>query len=165
MRTAASFRLAGRSISASPLTILKVYKLLEIPKIKVLEFKIFTIKGLKIKIRRHTGALEEISADAPPEGRRKYPRRPPPRLRQGMRLAIARLILRRFAMVLERRGARTRLGLRSVLRVRLGRSGTNLLKGQTVPRLPKAGLRRRPEMGWSRPRLARPWTPSWWCPI
>jgi len=64
------------------LTISKVYRLLGILK----------IKGFQIKIRKHagaTGALGNISADAPPEGRRKYPRRPPPRLKRGMCLAMA----------------------------------------------------------------------------
>jgi hypothetical protein len=96
MRTAASFQSGGTSIwPCRRLTISKVYRLLGILKIKVLEFKIlkiFKIKGFQIKIRKHagaTGALGDISAEAPPEGRRKYPRRPPPRLKRGMCLAMA----------------------------------------------------------------------------
>jgi hypothetical protein len=89
MRTAASFPLGGTSISASQLTILKVYKILEILRIKVLKIKIkiFKVKGRPIKIRKHAGAtgdLGDISTDAPLEGPRKYPRRPPPRLMRGM---------------------------------------------------------------------------------
>ena len=86
MRSVASFQWGGTSISACQLTILKVYRMLGILKVKVLEFKIFKIKARKIKIRRHagaTGASEDISA-ARSEGRRKYRQRPPPRLKRGM---------------------------------------------------------------------------------
>ena len=91
MRTVASFPWGGTSISACQLTILKVYRMLGILKIKVLEFKIFRSKALKIKIRRHagaTGASEDIS-DARSEGRRKYRQRPPRRLKRGMFLPMA----------------------------------------------------------------------------
>lgn len=76
MRTVASFPWGARSISASPLTISKLYKILEILRIKVLKIKmrIFKIKGREIKVRKHaeaTGALADISADAPSEGRLK----------------------------------------------------------------------------------------------
>ena len=83
MRTAASFRLGGTWISACPLTILKVYKVLailekQVLRIKVKFFKIkgLRFKGLRIKARKNVGAtaaLEDISGDAPPppEGRRK----------------------------------------------------------------------------------------------
>jgi hypothetical protein len=87
MRTVASFQWGGTSISACQLTILKVYRMLEILKSKVLESKIFKIKSLEIKIRRHAGATEasgDISADARSEGPRKYRQRPPRRLKQGM---------------------------------------------------------------------------------
>ena len=92
MRTVASFPWGGTSISACQLTILKVYRMLGILKIKVLEFKIFRIKALKIKIRRHagaTGASEDISAGARSEGRRKYRQRTPRRLKRGMFLPMA----------------------------------------------------------------------------
>jgi hypothetical protein len=91
MRTVASFPWGGTSISACQPTILKVYRMLGILKIKVLEFKIFRSKALKIKIRRHagaTGASEDIS-DARSEGRRKYRQRPPRRLKRGMFLPMA----------------------------------------------------------------------------
>ena len=50
--TAASFRWGGTSISACRPTILKVYKILEILEIKVLEIKAkaFKIEGLKPKV-------------------------------------------------------------------------------------------------------------------
>jgi hypothetical protein len=86
MRTVASFQWGGTSISACQLTILKVYRMLVILKIKVLEFTLFKIKALKIKSRRHagaTGASQDIS-DARSEGRRKYRQRPPPCLKRGM---------------------------------------------------------------------------------
>ena len=97
MRTAASFQSGGTSILACRrLTISKVCRLPGILKIKVLEFKILMIfmifKIFKIKTRKHagaTGALGDISPDALPEGRRKYPRRPPPRLKRGMCLTMA----------------------------------------------------------------------------
>jgi hypothetical protein len=73
--------------------ILKVYRILEILEIKVLEIKVakgFTIKSFTIKVRRNVaaGALEDISAGAPPEGRRRYPQRLPPRLKRAMCLAM-----------------------------------------------------------------------------
>ena len=85
---------------ASQLTILKVYKVLAILEMQVLRIKVkffkikgLRFKGLRIKARKNVGAtavLEDISGDAPPppEGRRKYPRRPPPRLKRGRWLAI-----------------------------------------------------------------------------
>ena len=91
MRTVASFQWGGTSILARRLTILKVYRLLGILKIKVLEFKVKILKVFTIKFRKHrgaAGALADICADAPLEGRRKYPRRPPPRLRRGTLLAM-----------------------------------------------------------------------------
>ena len=87
-------------MSACPLTILKVYKALAILetqvlriKMKFLEIKDLRFKGLRTKARKNAGAtagLEDISGDSPPppEGRRKYPRRPPPRLKREKRLAI-----------------------------------------------------------------------------
>jgi hypothetical protein len=87
MLTVASFQWGGTSISACQLTILKVYRMLVILKIKVLEFTILRIKSLKIKIRRPagvTGASADISADARSEGRRIYRQRPPPCLKRGM---------------------------------------------------------------------------------
>jgi hypothetical protein len=81
MRTAASFQSGGTVILASPLTILKLYKLLailkmEVSRIKVKCFKIKsrTFKGLTIKAGKHAGAtavLAGISAGAPPEARMK----------------------------------------------------------------------------------------------
>jgi len=60
--TVASFPWGGTSISACQRTILKVYKTLEILKIKVLEIKAkaFKVKSLKlkvlmIKVRKHEG--------------------------------------------------------------------------------------------------------------
>jgi hypothetical protein len=131
------------SISACQLAILKVYRMLGILKIKVLEFKIFKIKSLKIKIRRHagaTGASEDISADARSEGHRKYRQRPPPRLKRGMFQPMVSLVLSRLAMALGPwPGAGP--GRRLVLRVRLRGNGTSCLRGQTV--LPLATARGR----------------------
>src|ERR1700733_13344571 len=91
--TAASFPWGGTSISPCQRTILKVYKTLEIPEIKVLEIKpkAFNVKGLKlkvltIKIRKHRGPTEapvDIPAAALPRGRRKSLRRPLARLKPG----------------------------------------------------------------------------------
>jgi hypothetical protein len=113
MRTAASFRLGGTSISACPLTILKVYKALAILQIQVLRIKVkffkikgLTFKGLKIKVQRRgeaTAVLPDISGAAPRTGRRKYPRRLPPRPKPGMWPAIGWLILNLPAMALGRR--------------------------------------------------------------
>jgi hypothetical protein len=92
--------LGGTSILARQLTILKLYKILSKLKMEVLgiKAKFFRIKslrfkGLRIKARKNAGAtaaLEDISGDSPPpqEGRRKYPRRPPPRLKRERWLAI-----------------------------------------------------------------------------
>jgi hypothetical protein len=93
MRTAASFRLGGTLISARRLTILKLYKILEILRIKVLKIRIriFAIKRCAIQIRKHAGAmgaLGDISPSPPPEDPRKYPRGPPPRLKRRMFLAM-----------------------------------------------------------------------------
>jgi hypothetical protein len=144
MRTVASFQWGGTSISARQLTVLKVYRMLGILKTKVLEFKIFRIKSLKIKIRRHagaTGASADISADARSEGRRKYRQRPPRRLKRGMFQPMVSLVLSRFAMALGPwPGAGP--GRRLVLRVRLRGSGTSCLRDQTI--LPLATARGRP---------------------
>jgi hypothetical protein len=79
---------------------LKLYKILSILKMQVLRIKakFFKIKslrctGLRIKARKNveaTAALADISGESPPppEGRRKYPRRPPLRLKRERRLAI-----------------------------------------------------------------------------
>ena len=100
MRTVASFQSGRTSILAGRLTILKVYKLLAILEIQVLRMRVkfckvkgLAFKGLKIKARKNVGAtagLEDISGDSPPppEGRQKYPRRPPPRLKRERWLAI-----------------------------------------------------------------------------
>jgi hypothetical protein len=92
--------LGGTSILASRLTILKVCKVLAILEMQVLRIKVkffrvksLKFKGLRIKARKNAGAtavLEGISGDSPPppEGRRKYPRRPPPRLKREKWLAI-----------------------------------------------------------------------------
>jgi hypothetical protein len=62
-------------------------------KAKFFKIKSLRSKGLRIKARKNVGAtadLEDISGDFPPprEGRRKYPRRPPPRLKRERWLAI-----------------------------------------------------------------------------
>ena len=96
-------------MSACPLTILKVYKALSILEIQVLrikmkflEIKDLRFKGLKTKARKHgeaTAVWPDISA-APREGRRKYRRRPPPRPKRGMWLAMGSLTTNRRAMAL-----------------------------------------------------------------
>lgn len=100
---------------ACRLTISKVYKVLailemQVSRIKAKFFKIkgLTFKGLRIKARKNAGAtaaLEDISGDTlpPPEGRRKYPRRPPPRLKRERSLAIACPVPNRLAMARGRR--------------------------------------------------------------
>jgi hypothetical protein len=79
-------------ILACRLMILKLYKMLAILEMQVLRIKVkcfkikgLTLKGLEIKAGKRAGAtavLADISGDAPPEGRRKYPRRLPPRLKR-----------------------------------------------------------------------------------
>ena len=149
MRTVASFQWGGTSISACQLTILKVYRMLEILKTKVLEFKTFKIKSVKIKIRRHagaTGASADISADARSEGRRKYRQRTPRRLKRGMFQPMVSLVLSRFAMALGPWPGAGR-GRRLALRVRLRGSGTSRLRGQTILPLALARERRRDPAG------------------
>lgn len=93
MRTAASFQSGGTVILACRLMILKLYKMPAILEVQVLRIKVkcfqiksLTLKGLEIKARKRagaTGGLADISGDAPPpEAQRKYPRRPPPRLKR-----------------------------------------------------------------------------------
>jgi hypothetical protein len=92
--------LGGTSILACPLTILKLYKILSNLKVEVLRIRLkffkgksLRFKGLRIKARKNaeaTAVLADISGDSrpPPEGRRKYPRRPPPRLKREKWSAI-----------------------------------------------------------------------------
>jgi hypothetical protein len=90
--------LGGTSILTRRL--LKLYKILSILKMQVLRMreKFFKTKSLRftgsrIKARKNAGAtaaLADISGESPlpPKGRRKYPRRPPLRLKRERWLAI-----------------------------------------------------------------------------
>jgi hypothetical protein len=90
--------LGGTSIWTRQL--LKLYKILLILKMQVLRIKARFFKtkslrftGLRIKARKNVGAtaaLADISGESPlpPKGRRKYPRRPPLRLKRERWWAI-----------------------------------------------------------------------------
>ena len=118
-------------------------------KIKGLKVK---IKGLKVKVKSRGSALasENILADTPSEGRREYPRRPPPRLRHRMRSGVgAGLVTGRFAMAAGA-GRSPRLRSRRL-------AGCPLRSGQRRALRPSRGT------GWLAGGMGRAGTLCWWC--